>query len=386
MKITPERWIIGCVLASALAAVAFTPKAYDDDEINSYRWLSQNHTLENNVWLRQSAIMAHERGLLREYASAVDVQTAERAFGHQGADAAPLAMWFAPDVPENARRTIAMLVERERTERGPWRGHGPVGVLVITDTATAIGRVPLPQQFDRDRAVTTAVIPASSATAGRCVTVIRLRHRGLTGPPAISDDRLPLDGCAFTDAFGKPGPKIAEWLADQRYLFARRLSFAPSIDEKKFMRYAWDEGDVAVRACRGGDDSSCVAQAMQRDNVRNWMFFSMRPDRSLQLPEESWETMGRIGFAEEVILESLERDLGPARFQRMWQSTKTLPEAYRDQTGETLASWERERLTRLYGPYRIGPLPSPASNTLTIGLALLFLATTIRFAERPRAG
>jgi hypothetical protein len=310
------------------------------------------------------------------------VETARRAFAQKSAGADSLSLWFAPDIPEGARRTLTVLIDRERTARGTWRGHGPVGVLVITDTATTIGNVPLPQRFDRERPVTTAVLAASAATGGRCVTIIRLRHRGLTIAPALTDDRLPLDGCAFTDAFGRPGPKIAEWVRNMRYMFARRLSFAPSTEKNKLVRYSWDEGDVPGRACRGGNDSSCVATAMFRDTT-DWRF--SRLDWSVSLHTESSESLGRVDFDDDVMLESLELDLGPARFQRVWQSPKALPDAYLDQTGETFASWERGRLNQFYGPYRIGSLPSPASNFLTIGLALLLAATTIRFTARPQS-
>jgi hypothetical protein len=383
MKITWRRWAVACVLASAFVVIALGPVPQDDEDLNSYRWFSQNHGRENALAQRQRPIWSHERGLLAEYASAVDLETASRVFSNPVARATPFVVWYATDVPEIARRTLSMLIERERSARGTWRGRGPVGVLVITDTATSIEGVPLDQRFDRDRAVTTAVLPASRATGDRCVTIIRLRRRVLTLPPTVADDHLPLDGCAFTDAFGTPGPKIAAWLKDQRYEFARRGAFEPLRDEKPFVRYPFDDGDLAIRSCRGGIDSLCVLEAMSR-NTPSWWMRDDSHDRSLNVSEESWESWGRINLENDVVLETLERELGPARFQRMWQSAKSLPEAYFEQTGETLASWERARLNRFYGPYRIGPLPAPESNTLTIGLALVLAVTTIRFAGRPR--
>jgi hypothetical protein len=134
--------------------------------------------------------------------------------------------------------------------------------MIVADTATALDHVKLPMRFDRDRAVTTAVLPASSATGNRCVTVIRLRHAALVESPVMIDRRLPLDGCAFTDAYGAPGPRIAEWLRSERYLYARRLAIEQPKEEAGPRKYAWDDGDVFGRSCRGGDDSACIAGAM----------------------------------------------------------------------------------------------------------------------------
>jgi hypothetical protein len=274
------------------------------------------------------------------------------------------------------------LIAHEREARGEWRGHGPVGVMIVTDTSTTIDRVKLPAIYDRDRALTTVILPASGASGDRCVTVIRLRHQGLSAPPVMMQNRLPLDGCAFTDAFGNPGPQIAAWLGRDRYLHARRLAFEEPKDEANVKRYAWDDGDVGERACRAGDDHACVAGLLHSETRDNWIMWWGR-DLSVGVPRESWETLSRIDFDTDVLLESLERDMGPSRFHHMWQSPKPLADAYFDQTGESLASWMRTRLVRFYGSYRIGALPSPAANLLTIVLVLVLASISIRLTARP---
>ena len=382
MKITMERWIAACVLGCAFIAVWIIPSGPDSDEQAAFRWQLQRHGLENAVAQRQRALSAHARGLAAVYKSAEDAATARRVFGAARDASANQEIWFAPDVPDRSRRAVTELVSRERAARGEWSRRGPVGILVLTDTFTAIDHVKLPANYDRDRSVTTAVLPATSATGGRCVTVIRLRHRALDQPPALQEDRLPLDGCAFTDAFGTPGANVAEWLRKERYLYARRLAFERPKAELNIKRWPSDEGDIPGRACRGGDDRSCLAEAMLRESRDFWMWYSRR-DLSVGVPDESWESTSRIEFYTDVLLESLQRELGPARFQRMWQSPKALPDAYFDQTGATFASWVRARLVRFYGPYRAGPLPAPSANLLTLILILFLAAISVRFAARP---
>jgi hypothetical protein len=97
------------------------------------------------------------------------------------------------------------------------------------------------------------------------------------------------------------------------------------------------------------------------------------------------ERSGEIGGFELTFLEAMVRDLGPARFQRMWRSQKPLPQAYFDETGEPFAGWVRGRLVQFYGPYHTGPLPTPNSMLLTIVAILAMAAISIRWAPRPYA-
>jgi hypothetical protein len=92
-----------------------------------------------------------------------------------------------------------------------------------------------------------------------------------------------------------------------------------------------------------------------------------------------------VGGFEETFLEAMARDLGPARFARMWKSQKPLADAYFDETGESLAGWVRARLVRLYGPYHTGPMPTPNSSLLTMIAILVMAAAAIRWAPRPYA-
>ena len=382
MKITMQRWVAACVLGCAFISVLAIPSASDSDESPVYRWRLQQNGIQDRVEQRLRAVSGHTRGLMAEFRSAEDSARATHVFGPPRVKPSRPDVWFAPDIPERSRRAVSDLIAREVEARGEWRGRGPVGVMVITDTFTTIDRVKMPVNYNRDRPLTTAVFAGSGAIAGRCVTVIRLRHQGLNATSLDLRDRPPLDGCAFTDAFGTPGPKIAEWLARDRYVHARRLVFEQPKDEQNVKRYAWDDGDVAGRACRAGDDQACLAEVLHQDGRYNYFTWWGR-DLSVGVPTESWETLDRFDVETDAFLESLARDMGPARFQRMWQSPKQIEEAYFDQTGETFAGWVRTHLISFYGTYRVGALPAPAANVLTILLVVALAGISIRLTARP---
>lgn len=383
MKSTPARWLLACLIGCALIAVTLLPVGYDsDDPTVDYWWRSPMRIREDGMHLQYNVTWEHTVLLRRNYKAAVDVETANRVFGaHHESSGNPI-LWFAPDIPPGIRARIEQNISAERGARGEWMGRGAVGIMVVSDTATTLAGVKMPPDFSGDRSLVTAVLPATTENGNHCVTVIRLRHRAFSQPPSqLNDERLALDGCAFTDAFGAPGPQIAEWLKSSRYMFARRLSYAAN-DSLIKRRWNWfDEGDDQSRRCRGGIDSACVANAVMNGRCDGW--YCWRPDWSVPTPFESTEEYGGLGNVRDTYLEGLARDLGSARFQRMWRSAKPLPEAYFDETGESLVSWIRAREIDYHGPYHIGPVQPPSSTFLTILSILVLAAITVRFAPRP---
>lgn len=380
MKITFTRWAFACALASGAVGALLLPGSNDETPDLSYASYHAN----DRLWLRSRAVDAHERSLLSRYESALDVATAKRAFAAPGSPTESLAFWFAADVPEHARRRVTDLIAAERNARPDWRGHGPVGILVITDTATALRGVKLPPRFDRERPVTTSILPPSRETGGRCVTVVRLRHTALAAPPTIQGGRLPMDGCAFQDAFGPPGAWIAAWLASERFEFARRLALAQPAVEHDVQQYLWDQGGIASMQCRGGNDSMCVVAATKGTAWASAVTQYYNPEEAgTDRRVESMETLMRFDPIDEGLLEALARDLGPTRFQRVWRSPKPLADSYFDETGETLARWERTRLVQAYGPYRAGPAPSVDIVIVTVSVVALIALLSIQRAARP---
>ena len=82
---------------------------------------------------------------------------------------------------------------------------------------------------------------------------------------------------------------------------------------------------------------------------------------------------------------ALVRELGPARFQRLWQSPKSIEDAYFDATGEPIAAWLNRGLVRSRGPYRIGPLPDATALLLALIIVAACAASAMRWAKRPHA-
>jgi hypothetical protein len=331
---------------------------------------------------RYNVTWQHAHLLARNYKAAQDVETANRVLGAHHETAAKPVVYFAPDIPGPVRSQVQRYIDAETAARGDWTGHGAVGILVVSDTTTTIAGTKLPTFFDRDRPLTTAVLPPTPENANHCVTVIRLRHYVFAQPPSQwSTDRLLLDGCAFTDAFGAPGPQISAFLQNSRYKFARRLSYAPGDTARRQPWYWYDNGDDQSRRCRGGIDSACVAMAMNAPRDDGW--YGWRSDLSVRAPDESEDLFGEVGGFRQTFMESLARDLGSARFQRMWRSQKPLTEAYFEETGEPLATWIRAQQTLWNGPYRVGPMQPPASAFLTILTIVALAVITFRFAPRP---
>jgi hypothetical protein len=287
MKLSFGRWALACLLGCALIAVTLSPGGSGDDALRDYWWRPPIRHRESVMTQRFEQVLVHARLLARNYKAAMDEETAKRVFGTRGDSAADPIVWFAPDVPEFLRRNVSELLASERAARGAWHGHGAVGVLVFTDTATRLDGVPLPSLWDRDSPVMTVVLPATSANGNHCVTVIRLRHGALTNLHThLTSDRLPLDGCAFTDAFGAPGPKIAGWLTTSRYSRARRLSFEEPRPINK-NAYAWSEArDFSSMKCRSGDDSACVGAALGAATREEWLYDYWH-DQSVGAPRES---------------------------------------------------------------------------------------------------
>ena len=383
MKWSPARWSLACLVGCALIAVTFLPAGYDTEDSPRDYWMrSPIHLREDQVSQRLSVSWEHATLLNRSYKAALDAELANRAFGATHADAAKPVVYYGADIPAAVRARVQQLIDNEIAARGEWTGHGAVGILVRSDTGTTLGGNKLPAFYDRDRSLTTVVLPPTAANGNHCVTVVRLRHHAFTDmPAAFSTARLPLDGCAFTDAFGAPGPQIANWLQRSHFTFARRLSYSPS-DTALKKAWAWyDNGDDQSKRCRGGIDSACVASAVGDSRFDLW--YGWRPDYSVAAPDASDEVLGEIGGFRDTFMESLARDLGSARFQRMWRSQKPLAEAYFDETGEPLANWIRARQTLYNGPYKIGPMQPPSSAFLTLLSILILAAITIRFAPRP---
>jgi hypothetical protein len=389
---TPGRWVAMCVLGCALMAVTLLPPDLSGDDLY-FGWRPRVHSHEQMMQQRAQIWRWHGQQLWMAYQVASDAETAQRVFGSRPSNVSgPFkpVIWFDSDVPGAARRAVSEAIAAEVAARGEWHGHGAVGLLVFMDTATTLGGAPMPWAFLGNLTLTTQVLPANRATGDRCVTVVRLGPKALTGDPsAIPADGLLLDGCAFYDAFGAPGPAISAWLYRERFAFARTLSFASADTTLSqiplYARNLFYIDDEARARCAGGDLAAC-ATTLHRSEAGNlsWSYYWGSPDRSVpaSASHESTRLFNGASHSDSP-LQLLVRDLGPARFQRVWQSPRPIEQAYFDVTGEALAGWLRRQLVSYAGPYHIGPLPTPTSALLTIVAIVALMAASVRFAKRP---
>lgn len=384
---TVKRWIAACVLGCLILAVALLPPQSADDPF--YRWTPRWSTREQGLTTRVQNRQVHAHLLWVAYRHAHDVDVAQREFAAKAARGAPagdMSVWFDTDVPEATRREVSRALDADESARGRWRGKGGVGVLVFTDTATSVDGIRLPWGYNSGLIASTKILPPTPATGDRCVTVIRIGHLALHTPGTIAPDRALLDGCAFYDAFGQPGPHIAAWMDSTNAGFARALSLAPPDSTSITLgRWGYDDyfyGDERFARCAASDLAAC--SGMVKEPAVN-VFWRAWHDASVPAPAEAMDNNQRARGFSATLLDAMVRDIGPERFERVWQSQKSLDSAYFDATGEPLGAWVHRRTVAMDGPYHIGPLPTATSAILTIVTIALSLALSARFARRPAA-
>jgi hypothetical protein len=383
MKVTVKRWIGACVIGCLVLAVMLLPPQGNDDPF--FRWTPRWSTREQGLDTRVQSRRIHGLLLWQAYRHAHDVEIAQREFGAKAPSGA-MSVWYDADVSSAARREVGRLLAADESARGSWQAKGGVGVLVFTDTTTAVDGVRLPWGYNSGLIASTKVLPPTRATGGRCVTVIRIGHLALLGGGSIPADRALLDGCAFYDAFGNPGPQVGAWEDTSKFAFARGLSFAPRDSTSiKLRRWGYDDyyyGDERFARCAANDLAACAAMIREPVISFYWRFWR---DASVPAPASSVEWTERARGVNATMLDDMVRDIGPERFARVWQSPKSLDSAYFDATGESLAAWVHRRAVSIDGPYHIGPLPTLTSAILTLLAILVSLMASARYARRPAA-
>ena len=387
MTVTFKRWIAGCVLGCLVLAVLLLPPQPTDDPF--YHWIPRWSAREQGLDVRQQTRRVHGRLLWQAYRSAHEVDIAHHAFGAKApvsTAAGGLPVWFDTDVPSSARAEVNRLLAADESARGNWHGRGNVGVLVFTDTATSFGGMRLPWGYNSGLVASTTVLLPTNETGDRCVTVIRIGHLALLGGGTIPTDRALLDACAFYDAFGVPGAQIGAWMDSTSIGYARALSFAPpDSDTAKLRRWGYEDffySDGRYSRCAASDLRACSATIRVPTITFMWQYWH---DASVPVPAEPQETNQRARGFNATLLNDMVRDIGPERFERVWQSPKSLDAAYFDATGELLGGWIHGRTVSMDGVYHIGPLPTATSTALTLVTIALSLALSMRLARRPSA-
>ena len=384
MTMTPTRWASACALGCIVLAVLLLPPDPSPDQFAEWspRWTTHEQVLTKQLNARQ----VHSGLLATAYQAASDADVARRYAAAQPVTTGKsgLSTWFESDVPASARLRVSQLISAEQASRGSWHGKSPIAVLVFTDTAATFAGVRLPWGFNGPLIASTTMLRATPGSDGRCVAVVRIGRRVLRGEDSIPSDRHLLDGCAFYDAFGSPGPQIRAWMDSSSAGFGRNLSFAPpdsaTIKQSRWGFYDFWYSDWRFARCAGNDLTQCSA-LLQLPTI-SWLW-RWANDPSVPVPAEPQAYNFPTPGFNATLLDAMVREIGPERFERVWQSPKSIDSAYFDVTGESLASWVHRRAVTLDGSYHIGPLPTATTAILTIVTIACALALSVRFAQRP---
>ena len=383
MKITFERWCAIAFLGCLALGVAILPA---DSGTPFANWFSTPERTRVQDWQRRMyARQNHENSVLDAYAATRDLILAREQFGATQGKVGEPDVRFASDIPTAMRAEFMRALGVERAERGEWTGRGKVGLIVRLDTATRINGHVVKRLADRYGTTLSRTIAPSAATGDRCVVVIDIpRGDGwflFNRDRKIRTPRPLMDACGFYDAFGMPGAEIGRDLAETRFNFARGYPWVSAPDTVKHpYRYSFQRWylDASVFQCMAGNDTACIV------NLRG-----ARPPSyyypSVTLP--AGVTHVRYLARELPAPTELNRmvlEVGPQRFARIWQSPKSLDQAYADETGKTLGQFVRELAVHNLGAYRAGPWTPAVTSFMTLLAIAVALVLAMKFARRPR--
>jgi hypothetical protein len=384
MKITFGRWIAAALVVCLALGTAILPA---DGARWIPSWWAADAPMRFRGWYaRMNARSVNRYDAFKEFVAARDLVSARREFGSTAGMSGPPDVRFAVNVPPALRAAFVNELNGERAERTGWKDRGKVGVLVAVDSPLTSHGVIISHGTagpTADRAISRVIAP-SARTGDRCVVQIILPNtnawtKGVNGEPQFAAQPV-LDACGFYDAFGPPGAAIARELVESRFVLTRGYVTADHDDPIARPTQTWPAiwYDLPAARCLTGDDGGC------------WSFTSVA-NRSLRhdpVPAE-WP-----GGSDEWILprsryhlsaiNRLALELGPDRFARIWKSSKTLEDAYFDETGERWPDYVRRRDREVYGPYSPGPWTTVLSLALTLLTVVVLVGGTLRFGERPR--
>jgi hypothetical protein len=386
MKINFERWAAIAFVGCMAIAAAILPA---DGGKPVVTWFATpERTRVSNWQTRLYARANHGTSLLNAYDATRDLELARETFGTSPARVGEPEVRFASDVSGPMRAKFMQALGEERAQRPEWKGNGKVGIIVRIDTAVRINGQTLARLGTRRNTHTeTRTIAPGAATGDRCVVIVELPNGTAWGPTVrgvpFGTPRPLLDACGFYDAFGMPGAQIANDLATTRFFFARGYGWleAPRDTAKHGHFYTYQQWyfDASDIRCLAYDDQACVEHLRGTGSSRSDWY------PSIALPTgTSTERLVFQDLPSPSALNRLVLEVGPQRFSRIWQSPKSLDQAYLDETGRTLGQFVRNNAAHEYGIYHPGPWTSSLTAALTlITIAALFVLS-LRFGARPK--
>lgn len=310
--------------------------------------------------------------------------------------------------PDSIRQFVSATIHQAWQSNQP--GHQvPVIVAVVLDTTTTLDGYPIGQSGFGDAHV---FPPDSGSRAcrvlvreGRGVTQLyakrmRLFARSMVlgNVPSTSESTI-LGPCLLYATYGMPGPTVAAWLSQTDWRATRAIAASRQsptwLDDYRYT-YSWrfggvipgaDQADVAwaVRswlsdngiACISGHDGRCVdgfvRPVVAIKDERAWQ-------RNVIDIGGGWASLGfprteSLGSASGWVISDMIHDLGPARFEKFWQSSASLPAAFEAAAQQPLGSWLHAWATRTYGQDVLGPFI--AKRGLVAGILVLLAAIPV---------
>lgn len=236
------------------------------------------------------------------------------------------------------------------------------------------------------------MLPASGD--GRtCITLVptqtwKLATR-MPGPRALEHRfSTELGPCLFLATYGRPGPRIDQWLGGRGldfigYFNPSGRSIVESIDvpdevlvENSLFEMEWAMyGSMPLGIqCLNGDVDECAAGVVSPDTATH----PVRP--GFHTPTLPWRAP--FGSLTSSFLADLHREIGPVRFREFWHSSGTLDQAIHRVTGKSLGEWTHQWAMGRRNKFRAGPLPEQRSVVRIAGLTLLLLGAAAVYAVR----
>jgi hypothetical protein len=388
MALTPLRWFAALIAGALLVlAYAYTPRERVVYQPDTRELLAARER-------RMAWMVTQTTDRLR---ASIVIDSLGRSVRPSGADT--LRVFIASGIPSAAHATLVMATRRALQVLG---SHSlPIDVAFVLDTAQEVRGHARGARF---AATGEHVLPVGAND--RCLSVIRLRwplepgnavSRSIQLAESLNEYRL-LGPCAFIGAFGRPGPRITQWLNDGAWGYALLAGWsrrAPTWQPPEWVSDA-DAGSRMLRnymgldgyRCAAGDLDACQTAAVTPAPVtrasalpRVW---GGRVVSSSQSDNEWWYRLN-LGPRQSNFLSDLVVMMGHDDFRRFWTSSDPVPAALASATGRSIGSMTREWAQSQYAGYaRRGTRVPP----LTAGLALLFVgagtASAVVAARRRR--
>lgn len=227
------------------------------------------------------------------------------------------------------------------------------------------------------------VFPPGTVSDNACAVVVRVHTRSWTRPMStlqaerrrVSGDDM-LGACWWYAAYGKPGPRIAQWLDSTHYGSITRSGLR--------VRGGWWEESWSqiplVQACVYSPAVPCSAFVLRHVD-------RLRVDHVGLSPSPGWAGRGRTAQDARALLPAslfadLHRQLGAETFAELWRSADALPQVFETAAGMPLDQWVRRRLTQIVDAYREPPPVGTADDILPILLGVGLIAAGIHGVRR----